>query len=147
MSKTGVDAIDNSDEMLWQLDFARLEEPTAGSTVRTNDGKRLWFPVTVRDCTAKLTMYIQENAALKLSGMADADQSENVLRMRNCNSTSAEHPADQHERQVDVRNVDAAAQTLGDAPTEDSARLLSFFNVGISSTDIVLPAALHMLRK
>ena len=60
---------------------------------------------------------------------------------------SAEQPADQHERQVDVRNVDAAAQTLGDAPTEDSARLLSFFNVGISSTDIVLPAALHMLRK
>ena len=86
VSKTGVDAIDNSDEMLWQLDFARLEEPTAGSTVRTNDGKRLWFPVTVRDCTAKLMMYIQENAALKLSGMADAEQSENALRMRNCNS-------------------------------------------------------------
>ncbi len=88
-------------------------------------------------------MYIQENAALKLSGMADAEQSENGLRMRN----SAEQPADQHERQVDVRNVDAAAQTVGEAPTEDSARLLSFFNVGISCTDIVLPAALHMLRK
>ena len=62
--KTGVAALDDEQEAHWQFNWVRGEEPPAGTTIRTNDGKRLWFPVTVRDCTATLTVYIQESAAL-----------------------------------------------------------------------------------
>ena len=74
--KTGVDALDKAEETLRELNWVRVEEPPAGTSIRTNDGKRLWFPVTVRDCTGTLTLYIQEAAALSLSGCCDADQFE-----------------------------------------------------------------------
>ena len=153
-------SIDDVEETVWQLTWAHAEEPPAGSNIRTNDGKRLWFPVTVRDSTGKLTLYIQESAALKLSGMVDAEQFEaafaggtlwfpqmaSVKILRRVKPSAAQ-PGDQQQRQLDVRIVDAAFQTLGESPTEDSARLLRFLKSDISSTDTVLPAALHMLRK
>ena len=99
----------------------------------TNDGKRLWFPVTVRDCTEKLTLYMQEAAAFKLSGIADAEQFEaahierkllspqiadvKIIRRLKC---SASQPADLPERQLDVRIVDAAPQNCCVSRTEDS---------------------------
>ena len=126
----------------------------------TNDGKRLWFHVTVRDCTGKLTFYTQEAAALKLSGIADAKQFEaahierklwfpqiasvKIIRRLKC---SAAQPPDLPERQLDARIVDAAPQNLCESSTENSVRLLPFLNSDISSTDVVLPAALHMLHK
>ena len=154
---TGVDALDKAEETLWQLNWVRVEEPPAGTNIRTNDGKRLWFPVTVRDCTGTLTLYIQEAAALSLSGCGDADQFEaafeagkvwfpqmaSVKILRRLKSSSAVQPADQ----VEVRIVDAAWQNLDESPTEASARLLPLLNADNTSTDIVLPAALRMLRK
>ena len=65
--KTGDDAHDKAEETCWQLNWVHVEVPPAGSSIRTNDGKRLWFFVTVRDCTGKLTLYIQKAAALTLS--------------------------------------------------------------------------------
>ena len=155
--KTGVDALDKAEETFWQLNWVRVEEPPTGSSIRTNDGKRLWFPVTVRDCSGTLTLYIQEAAALKLSGFSDADQFEtafsagkvwfpqmaSVKILRRLKSRSAEQLADQ----VDVRIVDAAWQNLADSPTEASANLLPLLNADNTSTDVVLPAAFHMLRK
>ena len=44
-----------------------------GTSARANDGKRLWFLVTVRDRTGKLTLYIPNAALLALRGCADAD--------------------------------------------------------------------------
>jgi hypothetical protein len=138
-SKTGVDALDNVEETFWQLDWVRVDEPPTGTQLRTNDGKRLWFPVTVRDCTGKITLYIQEAAALKLSGFSDADQFEaafldgkvwfpqmaSVKIVRTFKSkaaqlaagqslSGAEQPADH----LDVRIVDAAEQNLCESPTE-----------------------------
>ena len=152
-----MDALDKAEETLWQLNWVRVEEPPAGTNIRTNDGKRLWFPVTVRDCTGTLTLYIQEAAALSLSGCGDADQFEaafeagkvwfpqmaSVKILRRLKSSSAVQPADQ----VEVRIVDAAWQNLDESPTEASARLLPLLNADNTSTDIVLPAALRMLRK
>ena len=43
--------------------------------------------------------------------------------------------------------TDAAWQNLAESRTEESARLLPLLNADNTSTDIVLPAALHMLRK
>ena len=101
----------------------RVGEPPAGSDIRTNDWKRLWFPVTVRDCTRKLTLYMQEAAPLKLSGIANAEPFESghmesklrfpqiasvkIIRRLKC---SAAQLADLPERQLDVRIVDAAPQ-------------------------------------
>ena len=137
---TGVESIDKAEETFWQLNWVRVEEPSSGSNIRTGDGKRLWFPVTVRDCTGKLTLYIQESAALKLSGFSDADQFETAFHagkvwfpqmasvkiIRRLKSNSAAQPAsqkadsqvEQHADQVDVRIVDAAEQDLGNCPTE-----------------------------
>ena len=76
VAKTGVAALDDDEETLWQLNWVRVEEPPPGTIIRTNDGKRLWFPVTIRDSTGTLTLYIQEAAALALSACSDADQFE-----------------------------------------------------------------------
>ena len=62
--QTGVDVFGKAEETLWQAHWVCVEEPPAGTSIRTNDGKRLWFPVTVRDCTGTLTLYIQKAAAL-----------------------------------------------------------------------------------
>ena len=50
-TRTGVEALDQSDETLWQMNWVRVEEPPHSSSIRTYDRKRLWFSVTVRDCT------------------------------------------------------------------------------------------------
>ena len=155
---TGVDALDTAKETFWQLNWVRVEEPPAGSTIRTNDGKRLWFPVTVRDCTGTLTLYIQEAAALKLSGFDDADDFETAFvagkvrfpQMASVKIIRTLKTAIQVEQppvQVDVRIVDAACQTLAESPTEASARLLPFLNTENTTSDVAMPAALHMLRK
>ena len=166
---SGDDALDAAEETLWQMNWVRVEEPAAGSNIRTNDGKRIWFPVTVRDCTGTLTLYIQENAALKLSGIKDADQFEDAFKagkvwfpqmasvkiVRRVKPASAAQPAsqltqntDKHSSgQVDVLIVDAACQNLAESPTEASARLLPLLNADNPTSDVVLPAALHMLRK
>ena len=83
---TGDIALDAAEETVWQMNWVRVEEPAAGSNVRTNDGKRIWFPVTIRDCTGTLTLYIAESAALKLSGIHDADQFEAASKPAQCGS-------------------------------------------------------------
>ena len=78
-----------------------------------------------------------------------------VKILRRLKSSSAVQLADQQTQssahlpagQVDVRIVDVAWQNLVESPTEKSARLLPLLNADNTSTDIVLPAALHMLRK
>ena len=159
---TGVEALDDEEETFWQLNWVRVEEPPAGRTIRTNDGKRIWFPVTVRDCTGTLTLYITEPAALKLGSFDDADQFEaafvagkvwfpqvasvKIIRQRKT-ATAAQERDGQPAVQVDVRIVDAACQSLAESPTEESARLLTLLNAENTTSDIVMPAALHMLRK
>ena len=159
---TGVEALDHAEETFWQLNWVRVEEPPAGSSIRTNDGKRIWFPVTVRDCTGTLTLYIQEPAALKLSGFDDADHFEaafvagkmwfpqmasvKIIRQLKT-ATAARERDEQPPVQVDVRIVDAAWQNLAESPTEASARLLPLLNTENTTSDVVMPAALHMLRK
>ena len=78
-----------------------------------------------------------------------------VKILRALKSSSAAQPAGQQNEsefhglvdQVDVRIVEAAPQDLQESPTEESARLLPLLNADMNSTDIVMPAALYMLRK
>ena len=59
---TGVEEID-SQHTLWQLNWVQVLEPPQGTTLRTQDGSRLWFPVILRDFHGSTTMYITEAAA------------------------------------------------------------------------------------
>ena len=77
--KTGDDALDSAGETIFHTNWVRVEEPTAGTSIRTNDGKRLLFPVTVRGCAGTLTLYIQESAALALSGCVAAQEFEEAV--------------------------------------------------------------------
>ena len=78
-----------------------------------------------------------------------------VKILRALKSSSAAQPAGQQNEsevhglvdQVDVSIVEAAPQDLQESPTEESARLLPLLNANMNSTDIVMPAALYMLRK
>ena len=53
--------------------------------MKSKDGTRLWFPLTIRDISGPIVLYITEQAALKLVDVADANEfeqlrSENRLR-------------------------------------------------------------------
>ena len=159
-----VDALDLTDETFWQLNWVRVEEPPAGSNIRTLDGKRLWFPVTVRDCTGILSLYISEAAVLKLSGFSAPDLFEaafvdgkvwfpevvSIKIISRIKRSSAAQPADQQTQsstdqpanQVDVHIVDAAWQDLTESPTEASAGLVHFIETVLHRRF----AELHSLR-
>ena len=80
VAKAGAPALDDDEWTLWQCNWVRVEEPPPGTSIRTNDGKRPWFAVTIRDCTGTLSLYIQGAAALALSGCHDAEQFEAAVQ-------------------------------------------------------------------
>ena len=69
-----------SGETLWQINWVRIEEPSPGTNLRTNDGQRLWFRTTIKDVSGPLTLYIREQAALSLSGSASAEEFEQAFQ-------------------------------------------------------------------
>jgi hypothetical protein len=59
---------------LFQVNFAVIRPPPAGTTVMTSDGKRVWFSAQLHDYTGSTDVFIREKAALELSGVADATE-------------------------------------------------------------------------
>ena len=45
---TGVPELDEG-ETTWQLNWTGVTEPSQGQTIKSNDGKRIWFQITLRD--------------------------------------------------------------------------------------------------
>ena len=76
---TGIEDIDTQ-STLWQLNWSQIMEPPPGTTLRTQDGSRLWFPVVIRDFEGSMTMYITEAAALKSSKQVGAASFEEAHR-------------------------------------------------------------------
>ena len=68
---TGIEDIDTQ-STLWQLNWIQILEPAPGTTLRIQDGTRLWFPVLIRGFEGSMAMYITEAAALKSSKRLDA---------------------------------------------------------------------------
>ena len=62
---TGVPELDNG-ETIWQLNWGQTTEPAEGQSIKTNDGTRLWLPLTLRDDSGPIVLYITEQATLKL---------------------------------------------------------------------------------
>ena len=158
---TGIPEIDEN-ETVWQLNWSRVTEPAEGQIIKSNDNARIWFPLTLRDETGRIVLYITEQAALKLANVVDADEfehlhSERRLRipfyaavkiMRRPSKPSAAQPAElvpgQNENSFDCFIVDAAEQNMREALSLRSLVLLPMLT---HSVDNVLPAMLGMIRK
>ena len=160
---TGIADLD-SGETIWQLNWVLPSEPSPGENMKNKDGTRFWFPLTIRDISGPIVLYITEQAALKLVDVADAKEfeqlrSENRLRFpvvasvkvwRKPAKTSASQPdqsdggnsADANE--FDSFIVDATQQDTDLPPTLLSTKVLTLQK---DSVDNVLPARLDMIRK
>ena len=163
-------------ETVWQLNWVRVEEPQQGATIRTIDGSRIWIKVTLRDFTGQLSgLYMREKAALALSGTQDADEFEAAFqngdlwfpqiasvkiarRVRALGTPNTQGAALSSLSQgaargsgevdgVDAIIVEAAAQELGEAPTQQSRALLPALNLCGPEVDRVFPARLSNIKK
>jgi hypothetical protein len=154
--QTGVAALDDG-ETLWQLNRVQLTEPPTDSSIKTNDGKRLWFITRIRDFTKQMLLPMTEQAALRLTQMPDAEAFEaahtdgrlwfptlcavKVLRRRS-KANSAAQPVD--DRQFDCIIVDATEQDMFEAPSAESMKLLPMLDA--DSNEIILPASLDIVK-
>ena len=168
---TGVPELDES-ETVWQLNWVAVTEPSQGQKIKNNDGGRLWLPVTLRDHSGTIVLYITEQAALKLAHVGDAAEFEQLLlenRLRfpfvasvkvwrraskpraaqpginaPCVSQNESTHTQQESNDFDCFIVDASEQDMHETPSLRSTMLLPMLS---NSVDNVLPATLAMLRK
>ena len=157
---TGVPELDNG-ETIWQCNWVQITEPSEGQNIKSSDGTRLWLPLTLRDESGFIVLYITEQAVLKLANVLDAAEfeqlySEGRLRFpfwasvkiwRRPSKASAAQPGtpQKHDKNdFDCFIVDAAEQDVTEAPSLRSTMLLPMLN---DSVDSVLPTTLGMVRK
>ena len=167
MKTSKVSALE-SDVTVWQINWARVQEPAAGMKIRTNDGQRIWFQTTVLDTSGQITLPITEKAALRLSGSSSSDEFEQAFQDNHLwfpqmasiklirkpvqvpapstpNTSSAAKP-EEHDG-VNCFIIDAEPQNLSLPPTEVSKKLIPLLNTQPDTSDAVLPVSLPMLRK
>ena len=158
---TGVPDLDEN-ETFWQLNCVEVTQPTQDQKVKSTDGTRLWFPVTLRDHSGSIMLYMTEAAALKLAKIADVTEfeqlfSENRLRFpflasvkvwRRPSKLSAEQSnstqTQQNKDDFDCFIVDASEQDLSEIQSPLFTLLLPSL---ANPVDIVAPATLEMIRK
>jgi len=158
---TGVPELDNG-ETIWQLNWVQTTEPSEGQSIKNNEGTRIWLPLTVRDDSGSIVLYITEQAVLKLANVVDAAEfeqlhSETRLRFpfwasvkvwRRPSKPSVVQPdltvGQHHGNDFDCFIVDAAEQDMHEASSIRSTMLLPMIN---HSVDSGLPAMLGMVRK
>ncbi len=168
---TGVPELDDN-ETIWQLNSVEIIEPSQGQKVRSNDGSRLWFSITLRDLSGTINLYITEKAALKLANVVDAPEFEQLLFenrlrfpfwssvkvLRRPSKPRAAQPgldgtsdsqtdftqSQQEKDDFDCFIVDASEQNMSESLSLHSVMLLPMLT---ASTDSVLPAKLSMIRK
>ena len=171
---TGVPEIDET-ETIWQLNWVEVTEPSQGQSIRNNHGTRLWFPVTLRDHSGPIVLYITERAALKLANAVDAAEfeqllSENRLRFpfwasvkvwRKHSKPSAVQPGGPSAVQLGSIQTNAAQSTqsdndsdcfIVDASEQDMHEAPSLNSAMLlpmlsNSVDNVLPATLAMIKR
>ena len=152
---TGLKELD-SQEVVWQINCVRIAEPGQGENLRSNDGSRLWMPLTLRDETGSVSLYITEAAVLKLTDFDTATEFEQchaegrlkfpffctVKIQRRPSRVKPDEP--ESKNNFDCMIVDAASQDMLQTPSARSTQLLSMLS---ESAEIILPARLDMLRK
>jgi hypothetical protein len=152
---TGLQELDGQ-EVVWQINCVRIAEPGQGENLRSNDGTRLWMPLTLRDETGSVSLYITEAAVLKLTDLDTAtefDQCHAEGRLKFpffCTVKIMRRPSPVKPDEPESRNnfdcfiVDAAAQDMLQTPSARSTQLLSMLS---EPSENILPARLDMLRK
>ena len=160
---TGVPELDNG-ETLWQCNWVQISEPSEGQNIKSNDGARLWFPLTLRDDSGSILLFITEQAAVKLANVVDAAEFEQLhaekrLRLpfwasvkvcRRPRKSSAAQPGTScssdtqpDHNDFDCFIVDAAEQNIHEQHSSLSTLLLPMLS---QSVDSILPARLEMVR-
>ena len=164
MRKTQLSSIEST-ETVWQINWARVEEPSPGAQIHTNNGERIWFQTTVRDCSAQINVYIREKAAMSLSGANSPQEFEQAFQDNNLwfpqmasiklvrkpptpatpDNSWAAKPASSQE--VFCYIVEAEPQNLLEGPTLVSMKMIPLLNTQEDTTDAVLPVSLSMVQK
>ena len=125
---TGIEEIDTQ-STLWQLNWIQILEPAPGTSLRNQEGTRLWFPVVLRDFEGSLTMYITEAAALKCSKQLNAASFEEAHctgRLRFPIAASAKILRKKGDDfKVDFFVVECEEQDYSCAPTDKTLELLN----------------------
>ena len=162
---SGISHLDE-EESVWQINWARMHEPATQAPILNKRGTKLWFPVTFLDGTMKHSLWMQEAAALELSGCPTKEDflqkhadgtlwfplvcSLKILRKRNAatddGSTEASQPSAE-QPDYDAIIVEAAGQDFKQTPTSKSLVLIDMLAARLDAADVFLPAALHMLQK
>ena len=161
---TGVPELDQGDTV-WQCNWVRVSEPSEGQSIKNQFGS-LWLPLTFRDDTGPVVLYITEKAVVKLTNVVDAAEFEQLhaegrLRLpffasikiqRRPSNPSAAQPGiaqtnaaqpTRSDNDFDCFIVDAAEQDMNEIPSVRSTQLLPMLS---HSADSVLPATLAMIR-
>ena len=147
---TGVPALDEG-ETIWQCNWVCIAEPPQDQEIR-NQFNSLWLPLTCRDETGTVVLYITEKAVLSLTNVADATEfaqyhAEGRLRIPIFASIKIQRrrsKAEQNDNNFDCYIVDAAEQDMQNTPSASSIELLHMIT---HSEDCVLPATLAMIRR
>jgi hypothetical protein len=154
-SSTGVPEMDDG-ETVWQLNYVQIAEPTELQNIKSNDGNRLWMPLTMLDETGSVVLYCTEKAALKLANVPDAatfeqHHSEGRLQFPFFNSvkvyrrpSSTQTDTNNNSPTIDCFIVDADEQNMEEVFSACSTKLLPM--LGGDSVDGVLPATLGMVN-
>ena len=152
--------LDNGDT-IWQCNWVQITEPSYGQNIKSSDGTRLWLPLTLRDESGFILLYITEQAVLKLAKVHDAAEFEQLYSVgclrfpfwapvkiwRRPSKASAAQPGTaekQLNNDFDCFIVDATEQDETDA---FSFRPTMFLPMLSDSVDSVLPTTLGMVRK
>ena len=148
---SGIPSLD-CQQSLWQINWLRVHEPALGQTLWNKSGQKLWFLISFRDATDQHSLYITEEAALKLSGCVSVQEfvaahdagtlwfplvsSVKIVRRRNTDTF-----------QFDAVIVDAGDQNLKEPPTVASLPLVNMLAARMEDGNVFLPAALNMISK
>ena len=149
---TSLNSMD-TEETLWQVNWATVAAPPSTHTITTQDGQRIWFETVFRDLTGTLTIYITEKAALKLADMTDAEEfrsthTQGQLWFAQYVSVKiVRRPSQDPEHPFSFMVVDASIQSFDQPPTTQSVRLLPLLDAASTVNEAVLPVNLDMVHK
>jgi len=135
----------------------------SGPELLTKDQTRPWFKTTLRDVFgSKMDVWMTEQSALALSGLADKDQflktweagEQTFPIMASVKITrtlqkpdGVGQPDGTADRPTNLTIVHASDQPFEEAPTQATVNLIHFLKDTTDDTSCILPAALHMIKE
>ena len=147
---SNIDKLD-ADETIFQMNWVTPTVPPSADSIKTNDGSRIWFPLSFKDFTGRTAFYITEKAVLKLAQVDTADEFERLHREERLNfpifaTLKVSRKPGKSDGEFNCTIVDALPQELDQAPTTSSLKLLTLFDSQGDSGSGVYAGALAMIH-